>query len=79
MLHMVGKIFLWGVCFAKVYNEQAHENMQNLEKTIFPPRVQKKISIILTQRWSCTKLHFVMIHIFVYQVRPFKFRLLFGT
>ena len=35
MLYMVGKIFLYGICFNMVYNESGHKYMNNLESRFF--------------------------------------------
>ena len=77
MLYMVGKIFLSRVCFIIVYNESGHENMNKMfNKYLFLQNTETNISNVLKWGWRCMKQHSVIIHTYIYQVGPFKFRLL---
>ena len=42
MLYMLGKIFLSGVGFDRVYNELVNKNMIKYEKTFFPTEFKTK-------------------------------------
>ena len=70
MLYMIGKIFL-----KRVFHKLAHENMTNFEK-LFSAAFIKKISIFFKQRRWYMKLCCMVIHTSIYQVGPFKFKLL---
>ena len=48
VLYMVGKIFLYGVSFDRVYNESAHENMKENEKIFFPHVASPRGLAVLT-------------------------------
>ena len=63
---MVEKIILLakGASFDIVHNESTDENMKNnIEKSIFK------------NRWGCMKQHCVIMHTYINQIGPFKFRL----
>ena len=60
MLYVVGKIFLWRVCFVIVYS--IHWNCPWKYEPIFSHRVQKKIPILFKQKWRCLRQHCAIIH-----------------
>ena len=47
-----------------------------IRKSFFSPRVQKKLSIFLKERWRYVKQHCVIMDTYIYHVEAFKFRLL---
>ena len=47
MLYMVGEIFLYGICFNRVYTESDHNNMTNFAYLFFTSS-QKNINLLKT-------------------------------
>ena len=67
MLYMVGRIFLYGLSFNRVYNELGHKNITNFEYLFFTEFRTKK-SIFLKHRWEGMNQHWVVIHTLIYQI-----------
>ena len=51
MLYMVGKNFLYMVCFVIVYNEWAHEKFRG--KTTFPQILQAHVTLLIEENTDC--------------------------
>ena len=49
MLYMVGKIFLYGISFNRVYNELGHTNIYKFEYLLFHRVQEKNINILKTE------------------------------
>ena len=58
-----------------VYNESVHEYIKK-NINIFSPQSSEKASTFIKQRWRYVNQHYIIMHIYIYQIGAFNFTLL---